>query len=79
VIVENLSPSTLRHLAAAIERRDPVLVARRQLSAEGVERLADILLRGGRPTIGFFRRHRSERLPRNTLAQLASSSPEMIP
>lgn len=53
-----LSPSTLRDLAAAIEGRDPQRVARRELSDEGVERLADILLAGSEPTVGFWRRYR---------------------
>jgi hypothetical protein len=57
-ILEHMSPSTLRHLAAAIEGRDPKLAARRRLTEEGVERLADILLVGGRPTPGLFLRYR---------------------
>jgi hypothetical protein len=56
-VLEHLSPSTLRHLAAAIEGRDAKLVARRQLTKEGAERLADILLAGNQPTVGFYRRH----------------------
>jgi hypothetical protein len=54
--VECLSPTTLRELASLIERRDPALVARRQLSPEGLERLAEILLAGSSPTVGFWRR-----------------------
>jgi hypothetical protein len=57
-LLEHLAPSTLRHLAAAIEARDPEMVARRQLTEEGIERLADILLAGSVPTIGFWRRYR---------------------
>jgi len=60
-VLEHLSPSTLRHLASAIEARDPERVARRQLTQEGIEHLADILLAGGKPSIGFFRRYRVPR------------------
>jgi hypothetical protein len=49
-------PQALRDLAAAIEGRHPD--ARRPLTAEGVERLAEIVMRGERPTIGFFLRYR---------------------
>ena len=56
--IAHLSPTTLRALAAAIEARDPVLVARRSLSAEGIERLADLLLAGQTPTVGLFRKYR---------------------
>jgi hypothetical protein len=55
--LEHLSPRVLRDLAAVIEARTPEVRARRALSAEGVERLADILLAGSTPTIGFYRRH----------------------
>ncbi len=51
-----LNPRTLRELACLIEAWSPQMKARAQLSEEGLERLADILLAGGKPTIGFFRR-----------------------
>lgn len=54
----SLSPKTLRDLAAAIEYRSPQAQARRELTPEGIELLADILLAGSQPTIGFFRRYR---------------------
>ena len=38
MILDRLSPSTLRHLASAMEAR---LSARHQLTGEGVERLAE--------------------------------------
>jgi len=44
VRLAGLSPKTLRDLAAAIEWRSPEAQARRELTPEGVERLADILL-----------------------------------
>ena len=52
-----LSPRTLRDLAAAIEARTPAARARDTLSPEGVDRLADILIQGTTPTIGFYRRY----------------------
>lgn len=56
--LEHLEPGTLRALAAAIEGQDSRRVARRQLTPEGVDRLAEILLAGSRPTVGFWRRYR---------------------
>ena len=54
-------PTALRELAAAIEARHHT---RRRLSAEGVERLAEIVMRGEKPTVGFFLRdRRREREP----------------
>jgi hypothetical protein len=49
-------PATLRELAAAIEARQHD--ARRRLNPEGVERLAQMVLRKEKPTIGFFLRYR---------------------
>ena len=54
----SFSPKTLRDLAAAIEYRSPRAQARRELTPEGIEKLADILLAGSAPTVGFFRRFR---------------------
>ena len=53
----DLSPACLR-LAGAIEARDPGTVARRELDSDGITELADMLLRGDKPTIGWWRRHR---------------------
>ena len=53
----HLSPRTLRDLAAAIEARTPAVRGRDTLSPEGVDRLADILVSGSTPTIGFYRRY----------------------
>jgi hypothetical protein len=58
MLLQHLKPSTLRHLAAVIERQDPKRIARHQLTDEGVERLAEILISGSRPTIGFWRKYR---------------------
>lgn len=59
-VLSHLSPRTLRDLASAIEYRRPEATAVGALTSEGVERLADILLAGDRPTIGFFRRYRAQ-------------------
>lgn len=56
--LDRLNPRVLRDLAAAIESRDPAARARVELTPEGIDRLADLLLAGGRPTIGFWRRYR---------------------
>jgi hypothetical protein len=56
-ILERLDPATLRHLAAAIEGQDRELQARQRLTPEGAGRLADILLSGSKPTVGFWRRY----------------------
>jgi hypothetical protein len=54
----DIDPRTLRDLAAAMEARHPERVARQSLTDEGLEKLADLLLAGGKPTIGFFRKYR---------------------
>ncbi len=58
LLVDQFDAATLRELAVIKERQDPARLARRQLTPEGVERLAEILVRGDRPTVGFFRRYR---------------------
>jgi hypothetical protein len=55
----DLDPRSLRDLASAVEARDPAVIARRELSPESVEALADMIAAGHRPTIGWWRRHRS--------------------
>jgi hypothetical protein len=57
VFAELFTPSTLRHVAAAMEARDPRLVARRRLSEASLCELADMILEGRTPTIGWWRRH----------------------
>lgn len=60
-VLEQLSPKTLRHLGSALMGRAAVMeadaAARIQLTDEGIERLTEILVRGDKPTIGFYRRH----------------------
>ena len=58
--LQHLRPKTLRDLAAAIEARSPEATARRVLSDEGIDRLADLLIDGQTPTIGLFRKYRKE-------------------
>jgi hypothetical protein len=65
-ILEHVSPTTLREIAAVREAMDPERIARRQLTAAGVERWAEIRLAGAKPTVGFWRRYRDNsptRLP----------------
>lgn len=57
VRASSISASALRELAALKEADAPGMRARAALTDEGVTRLAEILERGGKPTIGFFRRH----------------------
>jgi hypothetical protein len=56
-VLEHLSPETLRDLAGAITARRPSTIARRRLTPEGVDKLADMLIAGKKPTIGFFGRN----------------------
>jgi hypothetical protein len=51
-----LDPQQLRELAAARERLSPKMQAHRRLDDEGREALFGILVRGDRPTIGWWRR-----------------------
>ena len=57
-VLTRLDPAILRELAAVIEYRSPEATARRELSLEGIERLADILMSGSTPTVGFWRKYR---------------------
>lgn len=60
-LVRHLSPRTLRELAALKEARDPSRLARLELDDEAIESLASILLKGDRPSVGWWRRHRPAR------------------
>jgi hypothetical protein len=56
VDLDRLSPSVLRHLAAAKERASrPDYVDSEAMAEE----LAAMVMQGRRPTIGWYRRHRS--------------------
>jgi hypothetical protein len=58
------SPQILRELAALIESRQPNRAgspqARRRLSPEALQELADMLELRKRPTVGWWRRHLAE-------------------
>jgi hypothetical protein len=58
-ILEYLDAPTLRHHASLKDAQDPQLVARRALTPEGIDRLAEILLNGGKPTVGFWLKYRA--------------------
>jgi hypothetical protein len=57
-MIGTLSPRTLREVASAMEAMSPEARAVAELSDEGINVLARILLAGGKPTVGFLRRHR---------------------
>lgn len=60
LLIEQFEGPTLRILADLMDDEDPKLLARRRLTDEGVEKLADILIAGKRPTIGLFRKYRRQ-------------------
>ncbi len=67
-LLARMDPTTLRDLghaliarAEAAEQADPRRKAYRNLTPEGIERLAEILASGSRPTVGFFLRLLGER------------------
>ena len=57
LLVEQFTPATLREMASAMEERAPIRVACRQLDAVGIDALAEMLLAGKTPTLGWWRRH----------------------
>ena len=57
-MITTLSPRTLREVAAAMEAMSPEKRAVDELSHEGIDRLASILMAGSRPTIAFWRKYR---------------------
>lgn len=61
--VGDLTVADLRHLAAAIEARSPTRRALRNLSPEAIEELAEMLVRGDSPTVGWFEKHRPVPVP----------------
>ncbi len=70
-----LTPESLRQLAAAIEGQDPEGKARRELTPEAAGDLANMLHRGLRPTVGWWRRHSTR--PKVAVL-IASPSAEVI-
>ncbi len=62
MIPVDLAPQTLEHLGHALIARARAAEAadragRRELTPEGVERLAEIIAGGSRPSLGFWLRH----------------------
>jgi hypothetical protein len=57
LFIDQFTPGDLRHLASLMESETPARKARRNLSPEAAEELASILVSGGKPTIGWWRRH----------------------
>lgn len=62
LLIDICEPSDLRELAALKETNDPKRVARHGLDADGLTELADLLEAGRIPTVGWWRRHRTEEL-----------------
>ena len=60
VDLDRLSPSVLRHLAAAKERASRPRYDDTEVMAE---ELAAMLMAGDRPTVGWYRRHRRPETP----------------
>ena len=58
--LDRLSPSVLRHLAAAKERSSRPRYDDTEAMAE---ELAAMLISGTRPTVGWYRRHRTSNWP----------------
>ena len=57
LIANSFAPDELRHLAAIRDAERPGSIARRSLSNRSAEELADMIVGGRRPTIGWWRRH----------------------
>jgi hypothetical protein len=58
LLLAELTAEQLRHLAALKEADAPSFRIRRELSEEALTELADLLLAGETPTIGWWRRAR---------------------
>ena len=56
-LVTLFTPDQLRHLAALKDADSPGMRARRHLDEASVDELADMLVAGKTPTIGWWRRH----------------------
>ena len=62
VIANSFTTSELRHLAAIRDAESPSAIARRSLDEASVAELADMIVSGKTPTIGWWRRHIPPRL-----------------
>ena len=57
LLIDTFSAADLRHLAYLKEASSPQLTARQRLDEAGVDELAEMLVAGRRPTLGWWRRH----------------------
>jgi hypothetical protein len=57
VLVSQFTATTRRHLASLMEAETPGMVARRRVSEEGIEELAEMIVPGRSGTFGWWRRH----------------------
>ncbi len=56
MLVEQFDADSLRHLASLMEQDRPSRARRRRLSEAGVEELAEMIVAGRVPTMGWWRR-----------------------
>jgi hypothetical protein len=56
-LLRDLGPTALREIASVMEATSPASVGRSRLTDEGRADLADMLLSGRKPTIGWWERH----------------------
>jgi hypothetical protein len=56
LLISQFTPSALRELASIMEYESPGMIARRRLSSTSVNALAEILVSGRRPTVGWWKR-----------------------
>ena len=56
LLIASFAPETLRHLAYLMERDG--LRARRQLSQASIEELAEMIVNGRKPTLGWWTRNK---------------------
>ncbi len=57
LIAASFEPGELRHLAAIQDAESPRVVARRSLDEQSIEELAELVVGGGIPALGWWRRH----------------------
>ena len=57
LLISQFTPEALRHLASVMENESPGMVARRRLNETSVNALADILVTGKKPTVGWWLRN----------------------
>ncbi len=57
VLLDHFTAAELRELASFKDSQTPGMVARRRLTDEALDELAEMLAAGRKPTIGWWRRH----------------------